>query len=99
VIDVASVAETPRLRDISEAAAYLNVPYSWLRDKVTERRVPFTRLGKHVRFTEDHLDQIVAAGEQPVAPSPARGRRRRRSPSRPSTTGRDEASRQRRRGP
>jgi excisionase family DNA binding protein len=62
---------------IAEAAEYLNVPYTWLRDKVTERQVPFTRLGKHVRFTEQHLGQIVAAGEQPVAPRPVRGRRRR----------------------
>lgn len=63
------------LRSIPEAAAELNVPERWLRDKVTARAVPFTRLGKHVRFTEAHLAQIVAAGEQ--APQVSRRRRSR----------------------
>jgi excisionase family DNA binding protein len=53
-----------RLRTIAEAAEYLNVPYTWLRDKVTARQVPHTRLGRHVRFTEEHLTEIVLAGEQ-----------------------------------
>ncbi len=52
------------LLGIAEAAALLNVPESWLRKKVSARLVPYTRLGRHVRFTAEHLDQIVAAGEQ-----------------------------------
>jgi len=55
-----------RLYDITEAADALNVPHSWLQDKVTARKVPNTRLGKHVRFTEGHLAQIVAEGYRPV---------------------------------
>jgi len=81
-----------RLRTIAEAAEYLNVPYTWLRDKVTARQVPHTRLGRHVRFTEEHLYQIVVAGEQ----TPGRSERqhpeglrptgrRRRSPARRTT--------------
>ena len=69
-----------RLYSIAEAAEALNVPFSWLRDKVTAGQVPHTRLGRHVRFTEGHLSQIVAAGERPVASpglvSLSRGRRR-----------------------
>ncbi len=60
-----------RLYTIDEAAEALNVPRSWLRDKVTADAVPHTRLGRHVRFTEAHLAQIVAAGERrPAAPIP-----------------------------
>jgi excisionase family DNA binding protein len=74
----------PPLRDIAEAAAWLSVSPSWLQKRVSARLVPHTRIGKHVRFTQDHLDQIVAEGETPVIepPSylslriPSRGRRR-----------------------
>jgi hypothetical protein len=31
-----------------------------------------TRIGKHVRFRPEHLEELVAAGEQPVS-SPVRG--------------------------
>jgi excisionase family DNA binding protein len=55
------------LLSIEEAARVLNVPENWLRKKVSAHEVPHTRLGKHVRFTRAHLDQIVSAGEQPVA--------------------------------
>ncbi len=43
------------LLTIEQAAVALAVPRSWLRDKVTARQVPHTRLGRHVRFTEEHL--------------------------------------------
>jgi excisionase family DNA binding protein len=69
-----------RLYSIKEAAEVLNVPFTWLRDKVTARQVPHTRLGRHVRFTEAHLAEIVADGEQPAAAAPVflTGRRRHR---------------------
>ncbi len=53
-----------RLLTIPEAAGELHVPEGWLRKKVSAREVPFTRLGKHVRFTDEHLAAIVTAGEQ-----------------------------------
>src|SRR5215203_1682045 len=37
---------------------------------VRQRRVRCTRIGKHVRFRLEHLEELVTAGEQPVA-SPA----------------------------
>ena len=73
-----------RLYTIMEAAEALNVPRTWLRDKVTAGAVPHTRLGRHVRFTEAHLAQIVHAGERQasiatsVTPSPTGRLRRRR---------------------
>jgi excisionase family DNA binding protein len=58
-----------RLLTISEAAAVLNVPEGWLRKKVTARLVPFTRLGKHVRFTPDQVGQVISTGAS--TPTPA----------------------------
>jgi len=58
------------LYTIAEAAQKLNVPMTWIRDKVTARAVPHTRLGRHVRFTDNHLADIIAAGYR--APLPPR---------------------------
>jgi excisionase family DNA binding protein len=73
-----------RLLTFADAAAILNVPESWLRKKAAAREVPFTRLGRHVRFTDDHLRAIVEQGEQraPLAmPFRATSRRARRGGS------------------
>ena len=68
-----------QLLTIAEAAVALNVPTTWLRDKVTARRVPHTRLGRHVRFTAEHLLQIISDGEQPAFQAePVTARRGRR---------------------
>jgi len=64
VSGVGAEARTPeRLLTIEQAAAVLNVPRSWLRDKVTFREVPHLRLGRHVRFAPEHLRRIIAASE------------------------------------
>lgn len=60
---------TDGLRDRFQAAEWLNIPPTTLRDMVTARSVPFTFVGRHVRFAQHHLDAIVAAGEQPVVAS------------------------------
>ena len=54
------------LMTIDEAAEYLNVPARWVADAVRRSKVRCTRIGKHVRFRVEHLDELVAAGEQPV---------------------------------
>ncbi len=54
------------LLTVDEAAAYLNVPARWVADAVRQRKVRCTRIGKHVRFRIEHLEELVAAGEQPV---------------------------------
>ncbi len=58
------------LLTIEEAAVALAVPRSWLRDKVTARQVPHTRLGRHVRFSEEHLRQIIELGEEMAVTGP-----------------------------
>jgi excisionase family DNA binding protein len=60
------------LYTIPEAAEILHVPEGWLRKKVTAGVVPHTRLGKHVRFTADHLRRIVTQGEPVVSDGPTR---------------------------
>jgi len=54
------------LLTIDEAAAYLNVPARWVADAVRQRKIRCTRLGKHVRFRIEHLEELIIAGEQPV---------------------------------
>lgn len=54
------------LLTIDEAAAYLNVPRRWVTEAVRQQRIRCSRIGKHVRFRLEHLDELVAAGEQPV---------------------------------
>jgi excisionase family DNA binding protein len=55
-----------QLLTIDEAATYLNVPARWVADAVRQRRVRCTRIGKHIRFRVEHLEELIAAGEQPV---------------------------------
>lgn len=63
-----------------EAAAYLSVPTRWVADAARQGRVRCTRIGKHVRFRLEHLDELVAAGEEAVTGQvvPLKDRRRSR---------------------
>ena len=58
-----------QLLTIAQAASYLNVPQRWVAEAVRARRVRCTRIGKHVRFRPEHLEEVIAAGEQPVLAS------------------------------
>jgi excisionase family DNA binding protein len=74
-VERATVATPPArsaLLTIPEAAEYLHVPERWVREAVRLRKVRCTRLGKHVRFRIEHLEELVAAGEQPVTGPPVR---------------------------
>jgi excisionase family DNA binding protein len=71
----ASTREKQPLLNIDEAAAYLNVPARWVADAVRQRKLRCTRIGKHVRFRIEHLEELIAAGEQPATtPTPAHRR-------------------------
>ncbi|MEP6525833.1 MAG: helix-turn-helix domain-containing protein [Nocardioidaceae bacterium] len=65
-------ATAPRLLTTDEAADYLNVPARWVAEAARLRRVRCTRIGKHVRFRIEHLEELVAAGEQPITSPPVR---------------------------
>ena len=64
-----------QLMNIEEAAAVLKVSVDWLARRVAASEVPHTRLGKFVRFTERHLQQIIEQGEHGIQPPSSRARR------------------------
>ena len=57
------------LYDVVGAAAYLNVPARWVADAVRDGKIRHERFGKHIRFAQEHLDEFLAACEQPVTAS------------------------------
>lgn len=62
---------TEGLRDEQQAAAWLGVPVAWLEGEVRARRVSFTQLGPHVRFTQAQLDELVTRRTSGAAPDRA----------------------------
>lgn len=70
--------DAPRLHKPNQAAALLNVPESWLRKRAAARAIPCTFLGKHLRFSDADLEQIIRDG----AKEPVTTRRPRQTASR-----------------
>ena len=69
-----------QLHTAAEAAAILRVRESWLRTKAAARLIPCTFVGKHLRFSDHDIEEIMKAGaRQPVT---GRGHR----PARPAGT-------------
>ncbi len=64
----------------ARAAELLAVRESWLRRRATERRVPCTFLGKHLRFSQADLVEIATAAARPSGPPPRTLRVRSRRP-------------------
>lgn len=58
------------LRSVEQTAAVLNISVPKLYKLTAARQVPFTWVGKSIRFTEDHIAQIIAMGEEPVMAAP-----------------------------
>ena len=51
----------------AEAAGILKVRESWLKTKAAARLIPCTFIGKHLRFSDDDIAEIMRAGaRQPV---------------------------------
>jgi hypothetical protein len=50
----------PILYSVPEAAAKLRVAPKWLYERTRKNAVPYRRLGKYIRFSEDDLEAIVA---------------------------------------
>ena len=53
---------THRLLDVEGAAEHLSVTPRFIRRLVAERRVPFVKLGRHLRFDPADLDRFIEAG-------------------------------------
>ena len=57
-----------QLHTAAEAAVILKVRESWLKTKASSRLIPCTFIGKHLRFSDDDIAQIMQAGaRQPVS--------------------------------
>lgn len=66
-----------QLRTAAEAAAILKVRESWLKTKASARAIPCTFVGKHLRFSDDDIAEIMKAGERKPATGRAPGSVRR----------------------
>jgi len=55
----ASGKELGRLLTVEEAAERLNTSPRFVRRLIFERRIPFLKLGRHLRITEHDLDSYV----------------------------------------
>lgn len=63
-----------QLYTVEQAAERLNTTPRFVRRLIAERRIAFTRLGRHIRISGDVLDEFVDAGRvEPRLPSPRRG--------------------------
>ena len=58
-----------RLLTSEQLADYLAVSVAWVRKGILERRLPYSKIGKNVRFTPAQVEQIVKAGERPPLPA------------------------------
>lgn len=78
-----SYVELPTgLLGIPAAAQWLDVSENSLRKLVSAKKVPFTRVGKHVKFSSEHLLAIIRQGEvRPDQATVPKHRPRRRYPS------------------
>ncbi len=56
-----------QLHTPAEAAQILKVRESWLRNKATARVIPCTFVGKHLRFSDADIAEIMRAGERQPA--------------------------------
>ncbi|MER8162154.1 MULTISPECIES: helix-turn-helix domain-containing protein [Streptomyces] len=50
------------LNTAEQAAALLQVPASWLRKKASADQIPYTKIGRHLRFSTDDLNAIIRDG-------------------------------------
>jgi excisionase family DNA binding protein len=67
-----------RLLNVAEAAERLGTGERFVRRLISERRIAFVKVGRHVRITEAVLDAYVMANTvNPVAPRRTRAHYRR----------------------
>jgi excisionase family DNA binding protein len=55
-----------RLYTYDEVAATLQISTRWIERAVADGRIPCTRLGRAVRFSEAQIRMIVAQAEEPA---------------------------------
>lgn len=65
-------AAFPRLHLPEEVAAVLGCSAWWVKDRARRRLIPFTRVGRAYRFSDDHLAEIIRMHEERPARNPQR---------------------------
>jgi excisionase family DNA binding protein len=55
-----------QLYTTAEAAEILKVSESWLKTKATARAIPCTFIGKHLRFSDRDISEIISSGARPA---------------------------------
>jgi hypothetical protein len=60
---------TGELHTAAEAAAILKVRESWLKTKASARLIPCTFVGKHLRFSDSDIADIMRMGYRPPVTS------------------------------
>jgi excisionase family DNA binding protein len=65
-----------KLLSPQEAADRLGTSLRFVRRLILERRIPFIKVGRHVRITTSDLDNFIAAGRIEAAPEPDSPKRR-----------------------
>lgn len=82
---MAAATEAPTTT-ADELAAHLRISPRWIYEQAKRRNIPCLRVGRFIRFTDEHVAEIKAQLEQaakppaPVYGLSARSRHRRRSP-------------------
>lgn len=61
---VTSPDHSVQLFTIKEAAEALRIPISWLYERTRRNAIPYRRIGKYVRFTQDDLKEIISSSGQ-----------------------------------
>ncbi len=65
-----------RLLTVEEAAERLGTSVRFVRRLVFERRIAYTKLGRHVRIAHRDLDAFIAAGRIEARTVPSSSKRR-----------------------
>ncbi len=47
------------LISIEKIAELLNVKTSWIRSMVFKKQIPFIKIGKHIRFSEEEIQKWI----------------------------------------
>jgi excisionase family DNA binding protein len=69
MIDIPMSAEG--MIDIAGAAERLGVSHRFIRRLVSERRIPYYKIGHYIRFDRDELNDWLCTQRRPVATSRA----------------------------
>jgi excisionase family DNA binding protein len=66
----AALSQSPRLIGVQEAARYIGISVTTLYKGVSQRKIPYIKMGKLVKFDPIKLDEWIK--QQTVMPMPER---------------------------